>query len=203
MMLSTQFYTPNSQKEIYISGDFHYRHRNLCYGNSLWQDKSKCRRFDNEIIMSDCLVNNINDTVGENDILIHEGDWSFGGKSNVKEFRDRINCKNIVHLLGNHCHHIRQNLDLQSLFVKVLDYNEFSLFGFNFIMCHYPIMSWNNMSRKSLMLHGHCHHSLKHNIPNLIDVGIDGENYGFKPVHISEFINMYTENRANLDHHSN
>jgi len=29
--------------------------------------------------MNDTLVNNINEMVGENDVLIHLGDWSFGG----------------------------------------------------------------------------------------------------------------------------
>lgn len=196
------FYTPNSAKEIFFSSDLHHFHRNLCTGSSLWQDKSSCRPFDNEFIMTDVLIKNINDTVGENDILFHLGDWSFGGKENVKKARDRINCRNIIHLLGNHCHHIRQNEDLQKLFTKVMDYNEFSLFGFNFITFHYPIMSFNYMSRKTLCLHGHTHSSLKHNIPNLIDVGVDVKEFNFKPVHISTLMNMYTDKRIDLDHHS-
>ena len=32
----------------------------------------------------------------EDDFLIHLGDWSFGGFDSIKEFRSRINCKNIT-----------------------------------------------------------------------------------------------------------
>lgn len=197
-----QFYTPNSQKEIYMTGDLHGWHKNLAKGSSSWSDKYGCRDFEDEFVMTETLIKNINDTVDENDIIVHHGDWTFGGKANVQKLRDSIKCKTIVTLLGNHCKHIRNSEELQSLFTKVLDYNEFSLFGFNFINFHYPIMSWNYMSSKCIMTHGHCHHNLKHNIPNLIDVGIDGPNYGFKPVHISEIMKMYTDKREKLDHHT-
>lgn len=200
--MSLQFYTPDSKKEIFATGDIHGWHKNLAKGSSSWLDKSGCRDFEDEFVMTETLIKNINDTVDENDILLHYGDWSFGGKQNVKKLRDRIKCKTIFTLLGNHCHHIRQDEELQKLFVRVMDYNEFSLFGFNFISCHYPIMSWNYMKHKTLCLHGHCHHNLKHNIPNLIDVGIDGPTYDFKPVHISTLMKMYTDKREKLDHHT-
>lgn len=197
-----QFYTPDSTKEIFVVSDIHYRHKNICKGSSSWLDKSGCRDFENEIIMSNMLVKNINDIVHENDILIHGGDWSFGGRDNIKELRERINCKTIITAIGNHDEHIRKDIELQKLFTAVFDYNEFKLFGFYFAMSHYPIMSWNNMSRKSIFMHGHSHHSLKHNIPNLIDIGIDGPTYEFKPVHISEIMKMYTDKREKLDHHT-
>jgi len=61
------------------------------------------------------LVNNINKTVGENDILFCLGDWSFGNYkngeniSNIRKFRDQLICKNIHLILGNHDHHIERN----------------------------------------------------------------------------------------------
>jgi calcineurin-like phosphoesterase family protein len=59
--------------------------------------------------MNATLVDNINNKVGENDILIHLGDWSFGGFDKIVEFRERIKCKNIHLVLGNHDHHIEGN----------------------------------------------------------------------------------------------
>ncbi len=44
--------------------------------------------------------------VKPNDIIYHLGDWSFGGHENIKIFRNRIKCKNIHLILGNHDHHI-------------------------------------------------------------------------------------------------
>ena len=50
--------------------------------------------------MNTTLVDEINNKVGENDFLIHLGDFSFGGFDNIAEFRGRILCKNI-HLFLN------------------------------------------------------------------------------------------------------
>ncbi len=73
--------------------------------------------------MNDVIVDNINSIVGENDVLIHLGDWSFGGFDNIAEFRSRIVCKNVHLTYGNHDHHIRRNKDdIQSIFSSTQDY---------------------------------------------------------------------------------
>ena len=67
------------------------------------------RKFDSLQDMNQRLVDNINNMVGEDDILIHLGDWSFGGFDKIEEFRSQINCKNIHLTFGNHDHHIERN----------------------------------------------------------------------------------------------
>ena len=54
--------------------------KNICYGVSSWPEKeSNCRMFNTLEDMNTAIVKSINSVVGENDILYHLGDWSFGG----------------------------------------------------------------------------------------------------------------------------
>ena len=66
------------------------------------------------------------------------------------------------------------------------------------------MISWNENGKGSIMLHGHCHHSLqsKYTLDRMIDVGIDGESYGFKPIHIDEIFKIVSEKSVSIvDHH--
>src|SRR5690606_19432223 len=109
----------------WISSDFHAYHKNLCTGSSSWSDKSGCRDFSNQYIMTDYIVDNINRLIQQQDILLFLGDWSFGGRENIFKFRERINCSNIHLILGNHDEHIQLDETAQKLFTTVSHYNEF------------------------------------------------------------------------------
>jgi calcineurin-like phosphoesterase family protein len=122
--------------------------------------------------MTDLMINNINSTVKENDILIHLGDLSFGDKSNITKFLDGINCKNIVLLCGNHDHFpIRHNkIALQCDYLEVrLDC------GTLVCMFHYPIACWNEQHRGSVCLHGHTHLKYKGD-GRIKDIEMNGNN---------------------------
>lgn len=104
-------------KQVWFTSDTHFGHTNICLGTSTWENKeSKCRDFNSLEEMNKHIVANINDCVGEDDILIHLGDWSFGGIDNVWNFRKQIKCKNIYLVLGNHDHHIRNNHILPNVY---------------------------------------------------------------------------------------
>jgi calcineurin-like phosphoesterase family protein len=141
--------------------------------------------------MNDMIVNNINHLVGEDDILFHLGDWSFGGFDNIQEFRDRLVCKNIHLILGNHDQHIENDKGgVKALFASVNHYVRLELTVPNvpneinpaktikktFVLCHYPIASWHDMNRGVIQLHGHVHlgpHNKLH-AGKAMDVGMDG-----------------------------
>lgn len=94
---------------IFFSSDFHYNHKNIVRGCTNWEiDKNgqKCRNFDTLEEHDQTLVDNINKTIKENDILYFLGDWSFNGISNIWIFRKQIKCKTIHLIFGNHDHHI-------------------------------------------------------------------------------------------------
>lgn len=158
----------NTTNGVFFTSDSHYMHGNLCRGVTRWRIEDEngnpvipfndVRDFDTLEEMNELMINNINETVGEDDILFHLGDWSFGGFERIREFREMIKCKNIHLLIGNHDHHIAHNKDgVKGLFSSVNNYLELRVNDVNIVMCHYPIVSWNNMRRGAIMLHGHQH----------------------------------------------
>lgn len=151
--------------------DTHYHHRNIVRGVSEWTDKSGCRDFDTLEQHDDWLVNMINDHIARQDTLWHLGDWSFGGKAKIKEFRDKINCERIHLVLGNHDHHIAKD-GAGLLFESVQQYKELDIKGQQLVLCHYPIESWNSMERGAKHLHGHVHGEGR-KIDGRYDVGVD------------------------------
>lgn len=172
-------------QKIFFTSDTHYNHTNICRGISNWEGKRGTRDFDSLDEMNDSIIKGINDTVGPDDILVHLGDWSFGGFDSVSEFRDKIDCKNIILFLGNHDHHIRRNKgNIQSIFRNVADYGVLDLRiptgnetkKYQFVCSHYPIASWDGMGNGVIHLHGHVHlpPHLRLHEGRSMDVGMDG-----------------------------
>ena len=158
--------------------------------------------------MNDVIVNTINGLVGQDDILIHLGDWSFGGFEMIEEFRNRIFCKNIHLILGNHDHHIERNRgDIQKLFTSVSHYNSLDLDGNKFRLMHYPIDSWDGLNKGHIHLHGHCHlpQTKVFGKGRRMDVGMDGSLF-FMPYSLDNVIKIVKERdiRSNMDddHHT-
>lgn len=98
--------TLEKDQKIYFTSDTHFHHSNICKGTTKWEDSRTYRPYETLSEMDNALVEAINSTVGENDILFHLGDWSFGGIEQIWEFRKQIKCKNIHLITGNHDHHI-------------------------------------------------------------------------------------------------
>ena len=186
-------------QQIFFTSDTHYNHSNICAATTKWEHAQDVTRpFSSLELMNQTIVDNINWAVGEDDILIHLGDWSFGGFERIKEFRDQIKCKNIHLVLGNHDHHIRNDKDgIRSLFSSVHDYlfldirvpmwkNEVA--KFEFICMHYPIASWDGMNNGVPHLHGHCHLPPHHRIAagKAMDIGVDGN--GMEPLSLGEIV---------------
>ena len=179
---------------IWVTSDTHYDHSNICLSTTRWNVETPegleaVRDFPDLETMNNRLVDGINDTVGAEDWLIHLGDWSFGGFDKIEEFRSKINCKNIVLMIGNHDHHIEKNKsDVRKLFNHVAHYEEMDVKSVGkFVLCHYPIVSWNGLHRGTYMLHGHQHLKGDKKFGNgrRMDVGVCGSPE-FRPYHIEE-----------------
>ena len=183
---------------IWFTSDTHYNHNNICRGVTNWKHDDQSileeatRDFPDLEAMNNSIVTNINDCVEAEDWLIHCGDWSFGGFDKIQEFRDQINCKNIVLILGNHDHHIQNNKnDVRKLFTHVAHYEEMSITKgsdkLKAVLCHYPIVYWNNMREGAFMIHGHQHlkGDWRFGDGRRMDVGLCGSPE-FRPYHIDE-----------------
>lgn len=173
----------NSKQRVWITSDTHYGHKNICRGTTDWRmpDGSipveQTRDYKTIDDMNDDIVNSINNIVDQDDILIHLGDWSFGGIENIELFRGRVICKNIYHILGNHDHHIQKNKEnTQRFFINVFDYVDLQYNKELIILSHYPISSWNGVNKGVIHLHGHTHlpHEKKNLVGRRMDVGMDG-----------------------------
>jgi calcineurin-like phosphoesterase family protein len=172
--------------KVWFTSDTHFNHTNICRGVSKWESHRGTRDFPNLSLMNEKIVHGINSVVGENDILFHLGDWSFGGFESIVEFRNRIVCKNIHLLLGNHDHHIEHNVEgCQDLFASVNQYLKIQLntdrtpnhvTKTQLVLSHYPFGSWHDMNQGVIHLHGHVHlpPHLKVGQGKAMDVGMDG-----------------------------
>ena len=190
-------------QRLFFTSDTHYGHSNICSATTNWTGaENMTRKFSSLDKMNDELVFWINQRVGENDILFHLGDWSFGGFENIEEFRNRIICKNIHLVLGNHDEHINRNKDnIQRLFTSVnhyinLDLRRPSIKGkgqmdkYRFILCHFPIASWDGMNNGVIHLFGHVHLPPHQRVMagKAMDVGCDGN--GLEPISLDEVLSI-------------
>jgi calcineurin-like phosphoesterase family protein len=172
-------------QKLWVTSDTHYSHKNICSGVSDWvvsDNIGTIRNFDTLDDMNDTIVRNINSVVGVDDVILHFGDWSFGGFDKIMKFYDKLNCKNIHLILGNHDEHIEKNKEnIQSIFKSINTLVDVSVrWGRvnkkDFIACHYPIASWNTLKRGTMHLHGHTHLTGDRRFGNgkRMDIGIDG-----------------------------
>ena len=184
-----------SQK-VYLFSDPHYSHVNICGGTTKWVEfptpykeweqkdekglikfclDNGVRPFSSLSKMNDTIVNNINSVVRENDIVICLGDWAFGEQENIRIFRNRIVCKNVHLVYGNHDKHIEEYKNgYQSLFSSVGYYKEIYIDGNMVCLFHYKQQIWNKSHREAYHLYGHSHASAEHiETGRSMDVGID------------------------------
>ena len=205
----------NKGQKLWFTSDTHYNHANICSATTQWTEPVTCREFKSLEHMNNTLVSNINEFVGQDDILIHLGDWSFGGFEQIEKFRNQIVCQNIHIVTGNHDHHIERNKDnCQSLFSSVNKYVELNVKwnvgtplqdDANFVLMHFPIASWNNMAKGSIHLHGHVHFEprVRIGMGKMMDVGVDGN--GLFPIEISAILSLMKKQPIKslfkFDHH--
>jgi calcineurin-like phosphoesterase family protein len=169
--------------KVFFVSDTHYSHKNICRGVTDWRTQDgevpvhSTRDFNTIELMNNALVDNINSVVGQDDTLIHLGDFSFGGFDNIGNFLDRLVCKNIHLVLGNHDTHIKYNRDgIQDRFLSVQQYLEVKINDYYFVLSHYPLQSWHGLNKGVIHLHGHVHLNkmLKFGNGKKMDVGVDG-----------------------------
>ncbi len=155
---------------IWFTSDTHFGHTNII--------KYCGRPFSSTEEHDNTLIDNINILVSPKDTLYHLGDFAF---HSIKQYRERINCKNIILVRGNH------DRQVPNCFSNVYDIRKLKLYGYKIIICHFAMRVWDNSHHGSYHLYGHSHNTLTEGIYSLsFDCGVDGNDY--KPWSFEEVI---------------
>jgi len=214
-------------QKLFFTSDSHYSHKNICRGETFWSTVRGQRDFANLTSMNDDIVKSINACVGKDDILFHLGDWAFGGKDQIHEFRQRIICDNVHLVVGNHDEYIIENgpipqspeLKMRSLFSSInmgplklkisviqplIDKKQAKSKKHRFILLHFPIASWEGMKGGVIHLHGHVHANPENKFGpgKMMDVGYEGRS---KPYELNEILGFMdkrpVKSLLHYDHH--
>ena len=124
-------------------------------------------KFDNRTIEDDeRLVKNWNERVCNNDNVYILGDIARLGGNKDNEYACSIisRLKGVRHLIvGNHDVKGLKDNRIAQLFTEIYDYKEitdnYNGINHNLILCHYPILFWNNQHKGWIHLYGHVHKS--------------------------------------------
>lgn len=142
------------------------------------------------------LVDAWNSRVQKHDEVWVLGDFSFHNQLVVDDFFHRLNgVKNLV--IGNH--DAAKVVDLPWASKHHLVQRSFE--GQKFVMCHYPMLTWQNAHRGVLHLHGHTHGNLQAPESTRMDVGVD-LHPEFAPFSLEEVMSILGEREYDfVDHH--
>ena len=132
--------------KIWVTSDTHFCHRRILIY------EAENRPFKNLNEMNEALIQRWNEKVGEKDIVLHLGDFSFGNKNRIKDIVTRLNGR-IWLLMGNHDR--EQHYNWKELgFDRTFD-NPFLLDG-KFVFSHEPL---KEIPEGKVNIYGHVHGS--------------------------------------------
>jgi calcineurin-like phosphoesterase family protein len=161
--------------------------------------------------------------ISPTDIVINLGDQIVGAGQNTKQFVHdllALPCAHQYFIWGNHNAGMKDAYT-ESMALSGHDANEYEIYPWSLaaypftflgnyaevmidhthvVLSHYPIASWNHVSKGAYMLHGHCHGNLKdEKTMKRLDIGWDWKN---RPVEWNEIVREL-ENRKTVpvDHH--
>lgn len=173
-------------------------------------------------IMDTALLEAINKTVPEDGILFHLGDFAMPGRhadyfTACRNYRNRINCKNVYYIFGNH-----DGAELESLFripeahgQRFYDCVPHAVINkVQFFLSHYSNVVWNKNHRGAIQLYGHSHSEAEPWVDKnmkghrSMDVGVDnafkilGE---YRPFSFDEIMSIMNKRNGHNtgDHHIN
>lgn len=179
--LTFKFETDN----IWFTADTHFCHDNIV--------RFSGRPFANGAEMNEEIIRRWNETVPEDGIVFHLGDFCLGGSKDWNDIMHRLHGK-IYLILGNHdMKNIKQGF--MGRFELVTQQMTIRVGGQSIILNHNPFLAYGGSYRDVWQLFGHVHSGplsntgldlprLKMLFPLQYDVGVD--NNDFRPVSFAE-----------------
>lgn len=174
-----------SGENIWFTADTHFCHDNIV--------RFSGRPFTGAAEMNEELIRRWNETVPEDGIVFHLGDFCMGGSRDWNDIMYRLNGK-IYLILGNHdMKTVRQGF--MQRFELVTQQMSIRVGGQSIILNHNPFLCYGGSYRDVWQLFGHVHSGplsktgldiprLKMLFPLQYDVGVD--NNDFRPVSFAE-----------------
>lgn len=138
--------------------------------------------------MNEEIVEKWNSKVSNSDEVYLLGDIGF--KARAEEIEEYVNClngKTLTLIKGNHDD---RGIVSSKVWDRVYDIYNLHHNHMMFVLCHYPLATWNRAQYGTINLHGHCHNTYP--ISNIqMDVGVDSNN--LYPYYIHECLAKMAE----------
>ncbi len=169
---------------VYYTSDLHLGHGNVIRHCS--------RPFASADEMDEALISNWNKKVHRNDTVYIIGDFLFRAERPAEAYLSVL--KGRKHLIvGNHDKHWMKKVQMGEWFESVSPMLFVNDRGQCATLCHYPMMSWPDMSKGAYMIYGHIHNNtdadcwpLIASRDRMLNAGVDIN--GFAPVTLEEMI---------------
>lgn len=186
----------NEPGKVWFISDTHFGHKLVARQHRGYGDPP-----DTDTMNED-MLDAINRTVMPNDFLIHLGDVSFMNRNRTTEILDKIKCKNLFLVKGNHDYPKKLDFDK---FVRVCDYAKLKYKGKRIMLMHFPIEVWDNRHHGSYHFHGHSHGGSRCTYRR-IDAGIDNPAFNMdlrphSPEELIDIADTYGIHPEFEDHH--
>lgn len=168
-----------SGRNVWFISDIHFGHTNIIkYCN---------RPFANATEMNEQIIRNLQDTVGQDDIIIFVGDIAFTSTEQANSYLSRIPGYKIL-VIGNHDFHKRVLRELN--FDEIHLCHNFQHNNIDYALTHYPM---NNLPLPWINIHGHIHD--KH-LDTLQHINVSIEVLNYKPISFTD-LQKIAETRVN------
>lgn len=155
---------------IWLTADTHFNHANIL--------TLQGRPFKTTDEMNTRMIFNWNSAIQDNDEVWFLGDIGMDNKLHTPLADIFSHLRGRKHLIrGNHDDQAKKVL--QYPWESVQHYKKISHNKESYILCHYPLASWDGQNKGRIHFHGHCHGTLREKLPRRYDVGVDV--WGYMP----------------------
>jgi calcineurin-like phosphoesterase family protein len=176
--------------QVWFTADTHFGHGNIikyCRRPFMSAEEFAITRDDprNRLRLSDATVKRhdealleaINTRVQPDDTLWVVGDFCWGGRAEALRYRERIRCRDVRLVWGNH-----DRAEIADVFTDCIDQGMIAVEGQEVWLNHYPMRSWNKAFHGTWHFYGHVHGRLQREDaakPTMLvkDVGVDACDY--------------------------
>jgi calcineurin-like phosphoesterase family protein len=176
--------------QVWFTADTHFGHGNIIkycqrpfmsaeeFAATRDDPRTKLRLSDATVKRhDDALLEAINLRVAADDTLWVVGDFCWGGRAEAARYRERIRCRDVRLVWGNH-----DRREVADVFAECIEQGMIDVEGQEIWLNHYPMRSWNKAFHGTWHLYGHVHGRLQREDaakPTMLvkDVGVDACDY--------------------------